>query len=1451
MTGSELVPDTPKPTAASTPSQHPPEDSYSQSYLFGVLNGNSMLSASGSGLGAAQERPAAFNKHIASSAPPAADQDELASVPDSQVPPPAPAADRQDDSYGPPPPSSDVEDALYTESLPVEGPSGPPGFSLEVGDLGATQPQPTRKGDSRIGSSRDNSAMPQCEEAMEEVDELVDDGEDTSMDLTRAVGGLVHTSAPPGDASAIPPRSAQHGESQKENVSPSRTHSRPPFGAPFGLNNSHANLDDTTGAPSSSPAVARELLQRRASPSKPRLNLEEPASSADPDLSPSVLLSPRRAAMHRAGPATEASSDAADPPAPLQSMRMIGHEEGPETSTPAFSNALPPAPQLTGAATAPVVAFTASTPGHALAASPSQPLPARSASCVDPQRFATSAAMKAPLPPPKKRQKREAWDGISQDSRQSTQTQSDGSLGSTNAAAIDPTQPAEEESVQIPATLVHDGDNTEIADDSRGRMGRLDLGETMSKAARNNSDGVQDSLVSTFSTSALPARPASATASELPHDLPKLSRHAHAPLFAPSASSSQSSAPASRDGGSPAKDRDSDLMGKKRLSDISELKSSLEPPTQFEIAATQKEYDVERNGSSLQSRDGEFNNSDHWHASFQVDTSTDSNAHSRQQWSVAPGRELRRRPPPPTPTAESRPVNSALRSSNSSVSQLVEQPGQILSPSALDDEALAAPMHQAADLSTLAEPTQAQAMPESSPEIPLARQAASHVRPARQTHLASASSGLHEQPQAASSNGVVPDSDGPSQAFDEVVETDVASNAASPIGVAPKVTTGEPKKVKPGRADVASKAIPDGPGVRGKGKARAPFPDESPDALDLLQGDDQGVLQETNYDELPSARNVKSRATRPKPAAPPTVKKGKGKKRATPPPPIEADVGAVEDDEAAPSPRKKRRTSAETAAGPSTLTRRPSTSSSTPGPAQSKSRKASAATKKVAPTRGARRRTRSVSAAGSPSPEPLTALAPARSRRRAASTATTSSVRGASPALTDEKPDTKGKRTLPDTAPFSRVLGMWRDDGHFYSGSVSHVTSGFFHVKFDDGSIGKLKPAELRRCELTEGDFILYVTGVDKKTEEQLAALQDEAAVTAIARRDEDGDAHEGLAELDVLTVRTRSGGVDTVKVKEICVPQRYSLQLEDKRLTADELAQFEGRDRLPLQKLALAKPPSPIIVEPFDKNEHRFRLFGRTAFLVTYASRSTTGSSSLNDRKSLLEDLGKAGATVIEWQHLFTVNSSKSPSASPELFFPRVDFEGIDEIFLLADRPCTTIKFLVSLALGVPCLSKEFAVHSIAEGVRRDWRDYVLPAGVLHDIGTYAIGGQLRALVKDKHDLDSLATAHAAEGPFRDKSFLVVMKKSGKGREDDAKHAYAILSLLTCACAHLVHFVATPAAASSATGYDYVFLDDEEVTSVPRALASHKGLVNIVWAKQCLMAGRLLPSSRMKGLDE
>lgn len=77
------------------------------------------------------------------------------------------------------------------------------------------------------------------------------------------------------------------------------------------------------------------------------------------------------------------------------------------------------------------------------------------------------------------------------------------------------------------------------------------------------------------------------------------------------------------------------------------------------------------------------------------------------------------------------------------------------------------------------------------------------------------------------------------------------------------------------------------------------------------------------------------------------------------------------------------------------------------------------------------------------------------------------------------------------------------------------------------------------------------------------------------------------------------------------------------------------------------------------------------------------------------------------------------------------------------------------------------------------------------------------------------------------------------------------MLSLLACATARTVHFVDSVDDARSASGYDFAFVEDDALTKLPAALKGHRGLVNMVWLKQCLMAGRLLPAERMKQASE
>ncbi|GAA5914450.1 hypothetical protein JCM8208_004457 [Rhodotorula glutinis] len=1548
----ELVPDTPRGTAEphALPSDAVPAtqflDSHGQSYLLDILQlqGDSSRRTASQDPSELPGRPdlSAGPPRIAGDADDDVDQlDDDDSVPDSQqrLPPDDEAATLQESLPVATPAGG--RPLLRSQSALVLGPDDRSGYSDHdhdhepgVGDLGETQAAHSLDDDDdddswrsrrsgagggrrRSVGGRESSRAGLGGGRERERDDELDGEDDVSMDLTRAVGRVLPSHNDVDDEHPHAPRAS---DSQKENPSPSlpsasaRSQGYPPFSLSV-----QSNVDDASGAPSSSPAVALHLLASRRPPVRkpsPVGGLDKPRSSAD---------KAGGASSSASGQAASSSSHAWEPSTSMS---------GPETSTPAFDNVPPPAPPVTATRTLPTLALASPDPLdiQPLARSSTLPLapPHRAqpaATVVNSDLFASSAAMKAKVPEKKKR-RAEAWDGISQ---------SDESVRAGESLATSlPDAEGDAEDATLPPTLVHE------AVEPVGGLSRAEGGgreekegepvedETPLDATVRHDEGALDESIG----SSLPA-PAGPTAEDEADEsslepLPRRSR-AHPPLFfdAPTASASSSgSSPGSR---SPVKAdaaTTASSKGKNRLSDISELKSSLEPPSQaIEVPATQTQYDALQ-PASLTPQNVEVDKS--WHPSFQHDTSTDSAATHRQSAPAPPTRALKRVAPPPTPLADYHPSTSSSTSTS-------RPRARLSSPHIADADA-------DADVSTLPQPTQHVPVPESSPEVPLRRATATRARspfPPRQAQAGSSSRGV-----------VVPDSDGPTQE-DQLIDASVRAVAAAKAsgaegrskapeqGIAMEVDepmleqefgggyddveeedeemrdeggqleedVGEEElpapvsavkgkgkamaksKPKPVRAAVEApepakkvKKVVAPPPPKGKGKAktssrastssRRRAHDETDEGDDAQQESDDALdlLQETNYSAPPALKNSKGRPAR-QPVGAPVVKKDKGKRRASVTPPLFAD-----DDEDAPSPRKKRK-------GPATpvveipVARRESAASS-PARKPPSSRATSAVKKRVAapPSTVAKKRPRRLSASAAStraaSPEPPVA-GPSRSRLRSASRS--EAARTPSPALTtDSKPSIKS-RLLP-SAPFTRVLAFWRDgDTGYYPGTIVALVGGKFDVLFDDGSRGKILPDEIRRCEIVEDD---RCTSWDHEpdTETQAGSLDRELVVTGVEREAPDDEADvrpgEGLAANDTLVVRA---GTRTLRipVSAIRISPRNALQLDDRRLTDDELALFEGKERprrTALQRLDLLKAPKAPAVDEMRKvaGAERDRLFGRTAFIVTTSpagsiavgSASSSSSSSAStrkqlaappfDRDALIKQLEEHGATIVDWQHLFKVKpSSARDDASPVLEFRKGDFRHVEDIFLLTNRACQTSKYLVSLALGVPCLSKEFAVQSMAAGALLDWRPFLLTAGLLHDLGTYGLGSQLRALAKTEYGLESLAEVHAKGGVYKGKSFVVVMRKGDKPKSDSLpERSYAILSLLTCASARLVHFVATLADARAATGYDYVLLEDDQAKAPPE-LRQHKGLVNMVWLKQCLMAGRLLPAERMRQVDE
>lgn len=717
------------------------------------------------------------------------------------------------------------------------------------------------------------------------------------------------------------------------------------------------------------------------------------------------------------------------------------------------------------------------------------------------------------------------------------------------------------------------------------------------------------------------------------------------------------------------------------------------------------------------------------------------------------------------------------------------------------------------DASTLAQATQRmQPVSESSPEVPLAKKAR-RVGPSKASVSFAA--------------GVIPDSDGPTSSEPIAGPSRITAGPSEDLGDELSPLGSPRRQESPAPATKAPAKGMAKPTTKGKGKSargrRLLVSTESRDVLDLLadtKPEDAAAAEqeETNYDDVPTTRNAKGRsrrtsggADRPSPppkSGPKSKTVDKGKRRADEPP-VGHEHG--EGDAASPRKKKKQKLSVPTAddfeldivVGPASSRLSTPAQSSPPNqtnraaaarPPTTTTKTAAAKKKgkvKAEPKRrsttGSARAVASSAAAAAAEDAPLAGP----SRRRSAPA--DGSVREAS--VVDEKPRV---RRLPESAPFRRVFGLWRDDHCFYPGEIEWASSGTVFVRFDDTNTGKLRPSEIRYCRLDKGDRVLYLgRDVDGPADirQQLIVVD----VEQTARRDAeelDGLGDDHLQPDDLVTVRSPDGREYRVPLKTLFIPGNRAPQLEKSRPTSSELTALEESKAKDGEtesnetesrnvEAKLAPAPKKFSLPAFEGTRTATSIFSRTAFIVTKADRLKEGRATL--------DLAPYGAVMIDWPHLFRVRAAAADlKAPPQVEFQMEDFADIDEIFLLSDKHCSTPKYLAALALGIPCLSPDFATQSIKEvshavtarlhscrgididrlclvtqNIRLPWQQFVLPAGHLRCLDAVAIGSMYRAMTKSSFDLGSLERAYRDGGVFADCSFLVVCKPYLKAKPD------------------------------------------------------------------------------------
>ena len=266
----------------------------------------------------------------------------------------------------------------------------------------------------------------------------------------------------------------------------------------------------------------------------------------------------------------------------------------------------------------------------------------------------------------------------------------------------------------------------------------------------------------------------------------------------------------------------------------------------------------------------------------------------------------------------------------------------------------------------------------------------------------------------------------------------------------------------------------------------------------------------------------------------------------------------------------------------------------------------------------------------------------------------------------------------PISEPATRVFALWKQDSYYYSGTVhSHGPSKKYLVKFDDKTEDNVDVSKMRRCELRVDDEVILVEDDRRAKVKDVQINQPQVTVEV-----DDGD------EVEVFDV----------EVQDLRIAGRTILkQWQDRALTADVIIPV-------IKPKPLKSTPSPSkasVLSAASVKLGRGKSLNRTGLVITLSPGRENWERTRDD---LMMAIKSNGGTVIEdWSHIFPMEGIHSNAnkrwvgvAGDVRWLPK---DGIQRVFLLADDANQKPKFLIALALGIPCLSFEW-LHDTVDKV-------------------------------------------------------------------------------------------------------------------------------------------------------
>ncbi|KAF9484732.1 hypothetical protein BDN70DRAFT_872278 [Pholiota conissans] len=410
--------------------------------------------------------------------------------------------------------------------------------------------------------------------------------------------------------------------------------------------------------------------------------------------------------------------------------------------------------------------------------------------------------------------------------------------------------------------------------------------------------------------------------------------------------------------------------------------------------------------------------------------------------------------------------------------------------------------------------------------------------------------------------------------------------------------------------------------------------------------------------------------------------------------------------------------------------------------------------------------------------------------------------------------------------PGSRVFALWTQDGHYYPGTV-HSTDNhlLYNIKFDDQTEAWVSIDDIRICDLRIGDDVLFGNRARPAKITNVDGLKD-----GFVRIGDDGK----IEEKAVSELRIAHKTILFTWADRKVTPQTISTTVKPVR-----------------------KQPSPspsklsMVGVPTDKRGSRKKVLPNTGLIITLSAHN---QSPKKERENVLNAVNDSGGFLIEDMKDVIKMEGKLSASNNRWTITKSEVKWIGNtamhrLFLVADDYNQKPKYLMAIALGIPCLSTSWLQTCVNLGEEKDWTGFLLPQGY---------SDALKARLSQQIDIDWGNSIHhltdimnnpVARKLYTGKSILCVghdmicppKTKRRTGTDERALEASTALPRIILAMGAEIVEAVTEAryASKSLADYDYLVIKEPE-----QYLREYSQCTTVHWpyVKQCLLASRHLP---------